>query len=200
MDQAILVQLTQRYSELPEEIKNFLLGDSFLNEVERISHLVGLSSEESLKLENEVTLILLAVSPIDNFEDTLVSELGFNPGKAIHIARLAEEKLFAPVRNIIPESDRGNNPTISTFRTTEQPNNPTSSIPQTSLQKALHDLPNYSNIVTTPPGSSSTSAPAASKPIEEESPRRVTYNAMLDVPTPGSENPKNIPEEWGKKF
>lgn len=211
MDQAILRQLTQRYLELPEEIKNFLLGDSFLNEVERIASLVGLSSDESLKLENEIVLILLAFSPVENFEDTMVNELGFNPGKAVHIARLTEEKLFVPIRNILSElaiTNRAteNSPVITTPSTIEQPDDSIPPIFETSLQKALHDLPNYSNVLITSqnphpdPVPKIPTVPPLQNTTQDEPSRRMTYNAMLDVPTPGGESPKGIPEQWGRKF
>jgi hypothetical protein len=103
MDDQTKSQLKQAYDNLPKQLKEVVLSESWQNEVKRIALKYDFDETKTSQLENEVTYVLVGLIPVKEFNQNLERELKLTSTQASIISASINEAVFKKVRESLEQ-------------------------------------------------------------------------------------------------
>jgi len=90
--------INRKYSlgTLPEEIQFIFNNEMITNSVEAMTELHSLNNEQAISLENEITLTLLGLEFVSNFESRAKTAVGMTDEKLVDLLEDVAGMLFTP--------------------------------------------------------------------------------------------------------
>lgn len=131
-------KIKERLRILPDDLKDFVLEDSWRKDAEKIGSEFGLDTESYTSLENEIFLTLIFFEPRISFNENIQKELGIDSVTAGWITEDVEKYIFNKVSNILDEIDQLlTKSEIVKKEGSKPPNNIGSSFEQIILNQAI---------------------------------------------------------------
>ncbi len=91
-------EMIEFYKNVPDNIRVLLLDDNFGPAIQVIGRENGLTPTQSLEAEDVVTLILLGVEPLSQFNQLLQEKLEIPREKVREITKSIGENIFSPIK------------------------------------------------------------------------------------------------------
>lgn len=104
MDPNIQTQLKERFSQLPEVVRNAITSADVEKALRSVSEKHKLHVDQWAKLENEVMLTLLGFQSAEEFPKNIQNEIGVTSEEAASLAEDISRIVFEPIRE---ELERG---------------------------------------------------------------------------------------------
>jgi|GEM_PF-3485727 len=103
--------LADRFMELPEELQELMLDEEFLTKAEHLSeHYQFQPNQKDLLLE-EISLVLMRITPLANFKERLIVKLQIPIPRATTLAADIDKEIFSPVHHLLLTTTSVNIPT-----------------------------------------------------------------------------------------
>ncbi len=91
-------QLREGFKKLPNDIRQVLLSEDFGLIIQVVGKDLGVTPEQALDIEDEVSLILMGISDPKDFIGNIQKKIGVDEQKAHAIAERVNEEIFQPVK------------------------------------------------------------------------------------------------------
>lgn len=95
--------LYQNYQKLPTPLKGYLKEEEYKKQASSLSQRFSLNTEQEEALRYEIILVLLGISPYDDFTERLRTEIGLDEVKAKNLNRLCQNEIFNPWLSVLRE-------------------------------------------------------------------------------------------------
>ncbi len=135
-------KLENRFNSLPQELKDAISSVEIGELVAKIGDEEGLMLDQSADLMDETGLVMLGITPTEQFVSTLIKKLGIDDKKARMISVKINDKIFNKIRTSIQQiqekNQAENNIKITATPVTplpKPPSPPPASPPITPLEK-----------------------------------------------------------------
>jgi hypothetical protein len=89
--------LQDKFSSLPPELQDAITESGFVNKLKEISKTEKLMIDQAGSLEREVLLVLLGITPINQFEKNLKDETRLETEKLKRVISQVNEQIFSPI-------------------------------------------------------------------------------------------------------
>ncbi|MCX6712922.1 MAG: hypothetical protein NTY66_01805 [Candidatus Vogelbacteria bacterium] len=111
-------ELRAKYDLLPLELKEALDSDTLLDTIQEVSLKYRLHVDQRGDLAEEIGLVLLGATPLENFLGSLETRLRLPVNIAGEIVKDVNSKLFFPIRTALERINRGG---VEPYRSEQQP-------------------------------------------------------------------------------
>lgn len=101
MDENTIKIIRERFDALPESIQELILSSNYQNTLIEIGKKYQLNVEQLGMLEQETTLVMMGLTPTQDFKNELVHELKIDNIKGNQIVTEINEKIFLPIRDLL---------------------------------------------------------------------------------------------------
>lgn len=150
MTEEVAQLVKDRFKELPEKLQGALLKPSLRTSIGVVSDKHHLPSDKASALENEVVLTLLALEPLEQFDERIMAELLIPGSLAASITRDLSGLIFSEVEPELrqlseAQEDAGNEEPkeLSDINSATRVPTPVQQVVQRASAPPLTDMPRY---------------------------------------------------------
>ena len=101
MDENTQKLIKERFDALPEGVQKVILSSDYQSSLIKIGQEHNLNVEQMGTLELETTMVMMALTPLNNFESELTRELNIDKEKGLQIVKEINEKVFLKIRELL---------------------------------------------------------------------------------------------------
>ncbi len=101
MDENTTKMIKEKFDALPESIQELILSSNYQDTLIEIGKKYQLNVEQLGMLEQETTLVMMGLTPTQDFENELIRELKIEKIKGNQIVTEINEKIFLTIRDLL---------------------------------------------------------------------------------------------------